>query len=850
MGEVASCTSTPTIVTEHSEKLYSIIREGLAEILEPKASPKSAQSEAKHQTVFYNPIQQFNRDLSVLAIRIFAEDLAAIREAGHRTNLSRNREKRRNKTVKRKELQEIPKKESTNLSGDVPTDDGKQDIEKPFVIEDRISDHQNHESHKSIKRRRRNDVLEEVSSQPTERTAIDNGEINADKALTATDDVLEQRLNSHSKVEKRKREENASDKGSPEPKKHVSFDRDEPSVDDSLVTNNKPKLPIPQIGCSSEETSEHLHQKYNRVKDLNAKEHILEQEDVSSRASEMDPSKNSAESTQLKIEGSSSSNSKIANTTNNPVPFRILDALSATGLRALRYAKEIPSVSSITANDLSSSATASIRLNVEHNGIRHKVHANNGDAKAHMYAVADSRGSPYHVIDLDPYGTVIPFLDAAVQAVSDGGLLCVTCTDSGVFASVSWLEKTFSQYGGLPWKGPQSHEAGLRLILNAIASSAARYGLAIEPLLSLSIDFYTRFFVRIRKSPAEVKFLASKTMMVYNCDQGCGSWTTQYLAQSREKTARNNDKIYTFSLAQAPSTSPYCEHCGFKTHLAGPMWGGPLHNPHFIQRILDLLPSLDTKVYGTIPRLEGMLTLALRETFDSSIAQQPNSTTAANPSNDVSSNTTLPLPVPSLPPSRRDPHPFFLHPSSLARVLHTSCPPESALRGALLHLGYRATRSHTSAGSIRTDAPWSVIWEVMREWVRQKSPVKQGVHKPGTAGWGIMEKDRSKKGVLGAKRELEEAIGKGRDVEALVKEVQAALWRIEQAKGSAADLEKYGEGSGHWGSDALKKLHELDVVFDTELGRESQDQGGKKMVRYQMNPRPDWGPMSKAKGGS
>ena len=36
--------------------------------------------------------------------------------------------------------------------------------------------------------------------------------------------------------------------------------------------------------------------------------------------------------------------------------------------------------------------------------------------------------SRFDVIDLDPYGTASPFLDSAVQAVADGGLLCVTCT--------------------------------------------------------------------------------------------------------------------------------------------------------------------------------------------------------------------------------------------------------------------------------------------------------------------------------------------------------------------------------------------------------------------------------------
>ena len=48
----------------------------------------------------------------------------------------------------------------------------------------------------------------------------------------------------------------------------------------------------------------------------------------------------------------------------------------------------------------------------------------------------------------------------------------------------------------------------LRLVLNTISTSAARYGRYIEPLLSLSIDFYVRIFVRIHAAPVEVKKVA------------------------------------------------------------------------------------------------------------------------------------------------------------------------------------------------------------------------------------------------------------------------------------------------------------------------------------------------------
>lgn len=45
------------------------------------------------------------------------------------------------------------------------------------------------------------------------------------------------------------------------------------------------------------------------------------------------------------------------------------------------------------------------------------------------------------VVDLDPYGTAAPFIDSAVQSVSDGGLLAVTCTDLAVLAGSNYPEK-------------------------------------------------------------------------------------------------------------------------------------------------------------------------------------------------------------------------------------------------------------------------------------------------------------------------------------------------------------------------------------------------------------------------
>ena len=739
-----SSTNTLTEIT-YNGKLYRTAKEGTAEILELQLPKDTAlwKPSSSAQTVFYNPIQQYNRDLSVLAIKAFGDDVAAFRRAKYQRRLEQSAKSgQRGQKRKREQVDRTRVEEDTANAGS--------------------------ESHDALVAAA--NTVQLLSADEDERRStqkarlVGAGEAGEVQAVTPTH--LES-SESHGQAQ-------GIDQG----------------------TGGQAEDGVP--GAEGE------------TKDKN------------------NPAK--------------------------PPSFRILDALSATGLRALRYAKEIPMATLITANDLSHSASASIKLNVEYNKVSDKVFPNTGDAIEHMRRAA-SRGpdSPglYHVIDLDPYGTAAPFLDAALQALVDGGLLCITCTDSGVFASLGYLEKTYSLYGGLPLKGAHAHEGGLRLILHAIATSAARYGIAIEPLLSLSIDFYIRVFVRIHRSPADVKFLASKTMMVYNCDVGCGAWSVQHFARLKEKKAKNGDIFYTHTSALAPSANMLCEHCGFKTHQAGPMWGGPLHNPHFIQRILEMLPSLDGKIYGTIPRIEGMLNLALHEQLDDA------STPVIGPK-------PLPdRPIPTINAVARSHHPFFFHPSSLARVLHCVAPSDAALRGALKHLGYRVTRSHTKAGSMTTDAPWSVIWEIMREWVRQKSPIKKESIKKGTACWAIMQKDRSRAKLTEFQRQIREAIDNPdfEDMAGFMNDVEAALYRTSKIDDEPEDQaqeihgedggvilpnhgEELGKGSDQKVSEKVS-LSNLKIVFDEKLGKEPE---GKRMVRYQFNPRPDWGPMNRAKG--
>ncbi|CAK7236603.1 RNA methyltransferase tRNA(m5U54)methyltransferase [Sporothrix curviconia] len=742
---------------------YKMAQEGLARIYVPLSGGdrKERQNggggpaiDDHPQQVFYNPIQQFNRDLSVLAIKAYGTDLMERRKEAFLLKKEQFASKKR----KRKEERRLNKANELGQSASASASTSASATAAPAQGEVEATGREEQGDNEVI--------MEDIELFEGERPA---------------------------KVDKRSEGEDATQAIT----EHLSRDADSrDGANDAKTAADSESLP----------------------------------------QQEQPPHPESAHA-------STASQAKA-----QPPDIRILDALSATGLRALRYAHELPFGVSVTANDLLAAATESIRRNVALNGLSDKIEVTQSDALAHMYtvvakdltAVAEAnaglglknheKGAPrykrsdkYDVIDLDPYGTGANFFDAAVQSVrSDGGLLCVTCTDAGVWASQGYPEKCFALYGGVPMKGAQSHEAGLRIVLHALASSASRYGLTITPLLSLSIDFYCRVFVTVNRSPASVKFLAGKTMVAYNCDQGCGAWTTQPLLRTHSHpNKKGSGTFFKYTFATGPTTKPRCEHCSSKTHLAGPMYAGPIHQAEFIQRILDDLPSVDTDIYGTTHRIRGMLQTALEEIVQPE-APRPRGNSNTNGEAKQEAAAVVAAAAAAEPVSLTgddalaavDPAPFFFLPTNLAKAMHCNTPGEDPIRGALLLLGYQVTRSHCKPGSIKTNAPWSVLWDVMRAFVRQMAPIKREKIRPSTAAYRLLR--------------IEEEAKEDAEAAAVAKEAgQPVKPRQDTATNALGEKQA--------------------IVFDEQLGRQL-GRSGEKLVRYQLNPRENWGPMNRAKG--
>ncbi|XP_071275071.1 tRNA (guanine(26)-N(2))-dimethyltransferase isoform X2 [Agelaius tricolor] len=355
--------------------------------------------------------------------------------------------------------------------------------------------------------------------------------------------------------------------------------------------------------------------------------------------------------------------------------LRVLEALAASGLRSVRFAREVPGLGAIVASDCSPRATELMARNVARNGVEGLVTPQLADARMLMYQSKAQR-QPFDVIDLDPYGSPAPFLDAAVQAVSEGGLLCVTCTDMAVLAGNS-AETCYSKYGAVSLKGKFCHEMALRIVLHSLDLRANCYQRFVAPLLSVSADFYVRVFVRVFTGQAKVKASASKQALVFHCT-GCGSHHLQRLGR-----ASSHGSSFKYSPATGPPVGPTCEFCQQRHQVGGPVWAEPLHDPSFVEGLLAALERSPGR-FQTEPRMRGMLSVIAEELSDV---------------------------------------PLYYTLDGLSSTVRSNTPALLQLRSALLHAGFRVSLSHACRNAVKTDAPPAVLWDIMRCWAKLH-PVK------------------------------------------------------------------------------------------------------------------------------
>lgn len=416
----------------------------------------------------------------------------------------------------------------------------------------------------------------------------------------------------------------------------------------------------------------------------------------------------------------------VADEPKNGGGLTVLEGLAASGLRSIRYAKEVPGLGHIIANDLDPSVVDAMRQNIQHNSVGLQVQPSVGDARIVML----QHPGKFDIVDLDPYGSPSQLLDSALQSVSDGGLLLVTATDTAVLCGSNG-EACYGKYGSYPLHKPYGHEMALRILLASLEQHAARYKRYILPLLSLSIDFYVRVFVQVFTSAAEVKNCATRLGYVYQ-STGCDSYYWQSVGR---KFVKGNSVKY--APGAGPPIPQRCPETDAGFTMGGPFWALPIHDQEFVSGLLAMVKA-EKALFPAYNKIHSLLVNVAEE-------------------------------LPDVPLY------FNLH--EISKTLKCSSPRAEVLRSALVNAGYRVSGTHASPLGIKTDAPWSVIWDIMRCWIKEH-PVKN--KQEGSASAKIL----------------------GREPE-----IKANFARSNQAlsKAKVNGVTRYPQNPEHWGPKARHK---------------------------------------------
>jgi tRNA (guanine26-N2/guanine27-N2)-dimethyltransferase len=238
----------------------------------------------------------------------------------------------------------------------------------------------------------------------------------------------------------------------------------------------------------------------------------------------------------------------------------VSEPLTSTGIRAIRLATEVQGIKQVTASDINARAYLLAEHNVHINGLEARVEVEHKDANC----LLSCHGAPrqrFDVVDVDPFGSPVPYLDSAIRALRNRGILAATATDLAPLCGVH-AKACVRKYGGKPLRTEYCQELATRLLVGCVTATAAKQDIGVHVLFSHSTDHYIRIYVEIgygaQKADASVKSLGY-ILHCFNC-------------LHRETTHRPfNHRI------------GKCSECGSKMDWTGPLWLGNIFDRHFCE---------------------------------------------------------------------------------------------------------------------------------------------------------------------------------------------------------------------------------------------------------------------------
>jgi tRNA (guanine26-N2/guanine27-N2)-dimethyltransferase len=267
----------------------------------------------------------------------------------------------------------------------------------------------------------------------------------------------------------------------------------------------------------------------------------------------------------------------------------ICEPLASSGVRGVRFASEIHGISKVLISDISMRAVKLAKHNIELNNLQDCAEVKHKDANC----LLSCHGAPrkrFNVVDLDPFGSPVPYLDSAIRALRNRGLLALTATDLAPLCGVH-AKACVRKYGGRPLRTEYCHELAVRLLAGCAAALAAKHDIGLRVVFSHSTDHYIRVYVEIaygaKKADESVKSLG----YVLHC----------FSCLHRETTN---------SLSLFIKDSLNCPECGTKMEYAGPLWLEKIFDKQFCE---SMAKENKHKAFRNNARIAKLLSLTIDE---------------------------------------------------------------------------------------------------------------------------------------------------------------------------------------------------------------------------------------------
>lgn len=185
-------------------------------------------------------------------------------------------------------------------------------------------------------------------------------------------------------------------------------------------------------------------------------------------------------------------------------PSGYLDAMGATGIRGMRIAGECGIA--VTINDRDPEALDLIRRNVA--GANLPAEVLNRDANALLSERA------FDAVDLDPFGTPAPFIDAGVRG--SRRYLFVTATDTAPLCGAH-KRAGIRRYCAVPANTEYHSEVGLRILLGFVVRETVKYDRGIEPLFCFASQHFVRLQLRLVRGAASADRTLNRIGFILQC---------------------------------------------------------------------------------------------------------------------------------------------------------------------------------------------------------------------------------------------------------------------------------------------------------------------------------------------